>query len=175
MGNGGEGDMRQDSRLRSIRRLALASLASVCASGAGLAGTTEATPSVTAPFASASRTISLVESARLRAAPQPGNTIHEQGEATGTFRCRITVELRIVSTNRITATFTVTPAGGTVTGTGSARFVAQGAYGYIGGALSISGGTGRFSHASGENIGLSGKFNRETFSANIQVHGTVHL
>jgi len=134
-----------------------------------------AAPRVPSPSAFESRTISLVESAHLRAAPQPGNTIHEQGEATGTFRCHITVDLRIVSTNRITATFTVTPAGGSVTGTGTARFVTQGAYGYLGGALSVSGGTGRFSHASGKNIGLSGKFNRETFSANVQVHGAIHL
>jgi len=144
------------------RLLVLATVLSTYASVAALAaaGSRATTP------AFESRTISLVESAHLRAAPQPGNTIHEQGEATGTFRCHITVDLRIVSTNRITATFTVTPSGGTVTGAGTARFV---------GVLSITGGTGRFSHASGKNIGLSGKFNRETFSANVQVHGTIHL
>ena len=153
------------------RLLVLATVLSTYASVAALAaaGSRATTP------AFESRTISLVESAHLRAAPQPGNTIHEQGEATGTFRCHITVDLRIVSTNRITATFTVTPSGGTVTGAGTARFVTQGAYGYLGGVLSITGGTGRFSHASGKNIGLSGKFNRETFSANVQVHGTIHL
>jgi hypothetical protein len=123
----------------------------------------------------AARTISLSENATLRAAPHAGNTIHELGEATGTYRCRITVDLRIVSTNRVAASFTVTPAGGTVSGTGSARFVSKGAFGYVGGELSITKGTGRFAHASGRNIGFSGKFNRETFIASIQVHGTIHV
>ena len=148
----------------------------IFASGVGAAiAAAGAAPTATPRLASASRTISLAENAHLRAVPQGGNTIHEQGEATGTFRCRITVDLRIVSTNKVTATFTVTPTGGTVTGKGSARFVAQGAYGYLGGVLSITRGTGKFSHASGTNIGLSGKFNRETFSATVQVHGTIHL
>ena len=162
------------SLLRGTRWLMLAAFLVAYPSGS-FALAAAAAPSAKSPPAFESRTISLVESAHLRASPQPGNTIHEQGEATGTFRCHITVDLRIVSTNRITATFTVTPAGGAVTGAGAARFVTQGAYGYLGGVLSISGGTGRFSHASGKNIGLSGKFNRETFSASVQVHGTIHL
>jgi hypothetical protein len=53
--------------------------------------------------------------------------------------------------------------------------VTKGAFAYIGGELSITKGTGKFAHASGSNIGLSGKVNRETFSATAQVHGTVHV
>jgi hypothetical protein len=168
--------MRQGAWRRGARVVVSATLAMMSAGGAIAAmPATGAARTTTPHLASESRAISLVEDARLRAAPQGGNTIHEQGEATGTFHCRITVDLRIVSTNRVTATFTVTPAGGTVTGTGSARFVAQGTFGYIGGDLSITGGTGKFSRASGTDIGLSGKFNRETFGATVQVHGTIHL
>jgi hypothetical protein len=125
--------------------------------------------------ASVARTISLLENATLRAVPHGGTTIHEQGVATGTYRCRITVDLRIVSTNRVTASFTVVLPGGTVSGTGSARFVTKGSFGYVGGELSIARGTGKFAHASGANIGFSGKFNRETFNATVQVHGNVRL
>lgn len=122
-----------------------------------------------------SRTISLVESATLRTSVPSGNAIHEQGEATGTYRCKITVNLRIVSANKVAVSFTVTPPAGTVSGTGTARFATRGAFGYFGGDLSIARGTGRFAHASGKSIGFSGKFNRETFSATVNVHGSVHV
>jgi hypothetical protein len=166
--------MRHLASQRDRRRVALATFTIMAALAAATrsAGAASARPT---PLATESRTVALLENAHLHAGSAGGNTIHEEGEATGTFRCRITVDLRIVSTNKVTATFTVTPAGGTVTGKGSARFVAQGAYGYLGGVLSIARGTGKFSHASGTNIGLSGKFNRETFAATVQVHGTIHL
>jgi hypothetical protein len=167
--------MRQRASLREGQSLALAMLLTT-GFGAGAAVPAAAAASaVPARRATESRTVELLENAHLHAVPRAGNTIHEEGEARGTFRCRITVDLRIISTNKVTATFTVTPTGGTVTGKGSARFVAQGAYGYLGGVLSITRGTGTFSRASGTNIGLSGKFNRETFSATVQVHGTIHL
>ncbi len=127
------------------------------------------------PRAVASRTISLSETGHLHAASHGGSTIDEQGTATGTYNCSITVHLVIVSAETITATFTVRPSGGTVSGSGSARFSTEGGSGYIGGTLAITKGTGIFAHASGRDIGFSGKFNRENYSATIRVHGTVRL
>ncbi len=127
------------------------------------------------PSATAARTISLTETGYLHAASHGGSTIEEQGTASGTYDCSITVHLVIVSAERITASFTVRPKGGTVTGSGSGNFSAEGASGYIGGTLSITRGTGIFAHASGGDIGFSGKFNRQNFSATIHVHGTVHV
>ena len=73
------------------------------------------------------------------------------------------------------ATFTVRPKGGSITGRGSARFEQQGAYGYFGGTISITSGTGSYAHASGTNIGISGAISRETFALTVHVHGKIHI
>jgi hypothetical protein len=118
--------------------------------------------------------VSLTETGRLHST-NSGVTINERGKATGTYNCAITVRLTIISANRVTAAFTVSPKGGTISGTGSARFEAKGANGYFGGTISIMHGTGGYKHASGTNIGLSGVINRETFNLTVHVHGTIDL
>jgi hypothetical protein len=127
------------------------------------------------PLARAAREVNLQETGHLRAVGEPGTTVIERGSATGTFDCSITVHLAIVSANKVTATFTVKPQGGSVTGKGSARFAQKGADGYFGGTIAITGGTGAYAHASGANIGISGVISRETFALTVHVHGMVHV
>jgi hypothetical protein len=127
------------------------------------------------PLARAAREINLRETGHLHAVGEPGTTIIERGTATGTFDCSIVVHLAIVSANKVTATFTVRPRGGSITGRGSARFAQKGANGYFGGTIAITGGTGNFAHASGTNIGISGVISRETFVLTVHVHGQIHV
>lgn len=127
------------------------------------------------PLAWAAREVNLQETGHLRAVGEPGTTIIERGVATGTFNCSIAGRLTIVSGNRVTATFTVKPKGGSITGRGSARFEQQGASGYFGGTISITSGTGGYAHASGTNIGISGVISRETFALTVHVHGKIHV
>jgi hypothetical protein len=127
------------------------------------------------PSAKAARTIAFSETARLHSVSRGGNSLEEEGHATGTYDCSISVHLVIVSAERVSATFTVKPRGGTVSGSGSAKLEGEGATGYFGGSLAITKGTGIFARASGRNIGLSGTFNRETFSATVRVHGAVRI
>jgi hypothetical protein len=123
--------------------------------------------------AKAARTIAFSEMAHLHSVAKGGSSLEEEGRATGTYDCSISVRLVIVSAESVKATFTVKPSGGTVSGSGSARLEGEGGKGYFGGSLAITKGTGIFAHASGRNIGISGTFNRETFSATVRVHGSV--
>jgi hypothetical protein len=141
---------------------------------AGTAGAT-APPGSAIPAARAARTVSLIETGRLHSTSGGGVTIDERGRATGTYDCAITVHLTILSANRVTASFTVNPRGGTISGTGSARFVAKGADGYFGGTISIARGTGSYRHAWGGNIGISGVIDRETLDLTVHVHGTIRV
>jgi len=133
-----------------------------------------AAPAGTTPTAFSARTIAFSETAHLSPVQRGGSAVTEEGKAKGTFNCSITVHLVIESAERVRATFTVKPKEGTVSGGGVARLDAEGGVGYFGGTLAITKGTGAFAHASGRNIGFSGSFNRETLSAVVHVHGTVH-
>jgi hypothetical protein len=127
------------------------------------------------PIAVAAREVILQETGHLHAVGEPGTTIIERGTATGTLNGPTSVQLRIISANKVTATFTVRPRGGSITGKGSARFAQKGSYGYFGGTLAITGGTGSYAHASGTNIGISGAISRETFALTVHVHGKIHI
>ncbi len=127
------------------------------------------------PVAAAAREVNLQETGYLHSVGEPGETIAEQGHAIGTYNCSISVHMTIVSANSVTATFTVKPKGGSVTGRGSARFAQKGANGYFGGTIAITDGTGSYAHASGTDIGISGVINRETFALTVHVHGKIDL
>ena len=102
-----------------------------------------------------------------------GVTLDEHRHATGTYNCAITIVFTIVSANRVTATFTVSPKGGTMSSR-SARFKAEGANGYFGG-RSRSRGARRLCPRIQNGIGISGIINRETFGLTVHVHGTIHV
>jgi hypothetical protein len=127
------------------------------------------------PLAWAAREVNLRETGHMHAVGEPGTTIDERGGAIGTFNGSIVGRLTIASANRVTATFTIRPKGGSITGRGSARFEQQGANGYFGGTISITGGTGGYAHASGTNLGISGVISRETFALTVHVHGKIHV
>jgi len=141
---------------------------------AGVAAPAVADPA-SVPRAHGARVVSLRETGELKLTSNSGgNTIAALGRAKGTYDCAITVSLEVF-TDRVGAKFTVHPTGGTISGKGSARYAVEGEFGYFGGTIAITHGTGRYAHAAGKEIGISGKINRETFVLAVHVHGTMHL
>jgi hypothetical protein len=123
--------------------------------------------------AAEARTVFLEETGHLKTVGEPGTVVEERGHATGTYACSIEVRLTIEPAGHVVARFTVRPKGGSVTGSGSARFEQKGADGYFGGTLEVSGGSGNFKHASGSNIGVSGVIDRETLALTVHVRGQI--
>jgi hypothetical protein len=154
--------------LRSgARRFALALSVALIALGAALAGAS-ASPAATAH---ASRTFSLNDTGHLRLTSHHGFTLNEKGTATGTISGTIYIHLNVVSTNRVTAEVNIYPSGGSLTGHASASYRPAGPTASFNGTMSISRGTGRYSHASGSGLSFTGTIQRSNDAVTVQVNG----
>ncbi len=114
----------------------------------------------------------LVENAQLRLTHnnEYESTLGERGQAAGTFNAPVTAALTL-SPGHVTATFTIYPHGGSISGIAQAKYIVKGSTGYFGGTLTITHGTGTYKHASGKNLGFSGTINRQHFNMSIKAHG----
>jgi hypothetical protein len=117
--------------------------------------------------------IELKETGQLRLTNGYETTLVGRGGANGTYNCSIVVHLTIVSAHRLTTTFTVSPRGGTISGKGTARFAEENGNGYFGGTIALTRGTGSYARAWGNEIGISGKINRESLRLTVHVHGAM--
>jgi hypothetical protein len=160
----------------AVKPRLLAGVLAVAFAFAGLAEAARA-PRATAhgqPAARAAKVVNLVETADLRLRSEGESTLNERGYARGTFNATLVARMNL-SANHVTATFTIYPKGGSITGRASARFVVRNSTGYYGGTLDIVRGTGAFRHASGSGIGISGTINRLTFALTVKAHGRISL
>ena len=103
-----------------------------------------------------------------------GNTLIEEGKATGTLPGTVRASLTI-GTSIVHVGFTIYLHGGTITGHGVASFnPGKGEYASFGGSVSVSHGSGRYAHAKGSGK-MYGSINRTTDNANVQVIGQLHV
>ena len=99
--------------------------------------------------------------------------IVETGRGTGTLSGSITVKLTLAFSHA-SATFTAYPSnGGTVVGDGEGTIYAGGNNAHFTGSATITGGSGRYAHASGRNIRLEGTLQRHTFALYMKVEGKI--
>lgn len=166
-------ESRASSTVARHTKLLAGYLAAITLAALLLAGSLAASHArATNGSAHAARTVFLKEDASLRLTKEGGTSIGERGEGWGTFRGPVTAVLTI-HPERVNATFTIYPKGGSVTGRASARYVVRGSTGYYGGTLTIIKGTGIYRHATGTNLGISGAISRQTFALSVKAHGWI--
>jgi hypothetical protein len=128
-----------------------------------------------APEALAQKTLKVSDSAHLHlTAGGGGNALNEVGKATGTLGGTVKVSLTI---HQYTATsrFTIQTSRGSISGTGTGTLkTGKGGYASFGGAITVTGGTGAYEHASGKG-GLYGTINRRDDAMTVSVSGNLRL
>lgn len=139
-----------------------AAIACVCALTVGVASGARA---------HAARTISLNESGRLHLTSHHGFHLNEQGAATGTIRGTIYIHLNVSSTNRVTAEVSIHPSNGSLTGSGSANYRANGGLASFSGTLAITRGTGSYSRAHASSLRFSGTIQRSNDATTVRLSG----
>jgi hypothetical protein len=156
---------RQFVRLASILTATTASLAALVA--AGPVGAHSARTS----SARAAKVISLNETGRLHLLSKQGFTLNEQGAASGTVKGTITVHLKIVSTSRVSAEVTISPKGGSISGTGTASYHKGENSASFAGGLSINRRSGSYAHIQGSGLKFSGTIARSNDAITVHVSG----
>lgn len=115
--------------------------------------------------------VSVDDLAHLHLVKSSGSLLIEEGQATGALPGKTVVRMHVGS--RVTASFTITTAHGSITGTGSAALKSSGLYASFGGTLSVTGGSGHYAHAHGKG-GLYGTIDRRTHAVTVKTAGTLY-
>jgi|ERR1035438_5870741 hypothetical protein len=155
----------------SFKRGAVASFGVVACVAVLAVAASSAVGSIGSPPALAARTISLNESGQLHLTSHHGFHLNEQGTASGTIRGSIYIHLDVSSTNRVTAEVSIYPSNGSLTGYGSADYRSDGGQANFSGTLSISRGTGSYSHAHASGLRFSGTIQRSNDATTVRVSG----
>jgi hypothetical protein len=156
---------------RGIGRLWLVSLAAlaatVCVVPAG---------AVAEPAAVAARTMAFNLNSNLHLVGRPGHVLNEQGTFSGSQSGTIAIRFMSVTSTSGEATFVAYPrGGGWVSGRTSTKGRVVGANVYFSGSMTITGGSGRWAHASGHGLGFSGVVDRRSFHATTHMQGNINV
>jgi hypothetical protein len=169
-------------RQRASRRVLVALLAAgpiVVWAGLGTAPSLAAdahgrTPSSAAggPVAVAAHTIAVSDTTHMHMITHQHEVITEEGHATGNLSGNLAIRLTLAYT-QASVTFVAHPSGGTIVGRGEGAYYVQGNTAHFVGTASITGGTGKYAHVSGNGIHIAGTLQRTTFAFLVQFAGTI--
>jgi hypothetical protein len=128
------------------------------------------------PSAVAARTMAFNLTSNLRLVGRPGHVLNEQGTFSGSQSGTIAIRFTSVTSTSGEATFVAYPrGGGWVSGRTSTKGRVVGAKVYFGGSMTISGGSGRWAHASGRGLAFSGVMDRRSFHATTHMQGSINV
>jgi hypothetical protein len=127
-----------------------------------------------APTASA-REVNILERAHLHWVGGHGSSLVEQGNATGTYNCVLNLHLTLTSLTTARGTFVAYPRGGSISGSASGHLRLSGSSSRLEATLSISHGSGSFSHAYGRGLRVTGLLDRRTYNMSVQLTGKLRL
>ncbi len=126
------------------------------------------------PSAVTARILVVRDAAKMHLLNANGNTLTEEGRATGTLVGTAHATLSF-NGSTTTSSFTFHLGGGSISGHGSAKLHSgNGRYESFGGTATIVGGTGRYAHISGKG-GFYGVLDRNNSNAEVQVIGNLHM
>jgi hypothetical protein len=157
---------RRLARLAGVLTATTVSLCALYAASASLEADGAPTPS-----ASSARTISLAEHGALHLLSKHGFTLNEQGAASGTIKGTIYVQLKIVSTSRVTAEVSIYPSGGSISGYGTAAYHKGETEASFSGTMAVRRGSGSYSRAQGSGLSFSGTIAKSSDAITVQVSG----
>jgi hypothetical protein len=123
----------------------------------------------------AARTVAFKEVGHMHLASAPGATLKESGSTTGTFSGTVVGYFTSYSVSRGSFTMTAYLSGGILKMAGLSHNRVSGATGYAEGTAHVTGGTGRFAHASGNRLQYKAVVNRQNFQAVTEMHGPLSL
>ncbi len=122
------------------------------------------------PQAGTARTLQASDTAKLRYIKHSGSQLLEEGAAQGDLPGSMRANCTLGAT--FTASFTIYTHNGTIAGHGTATPHGASLNEHFSGTLTITGGTGRYTHAHGH-AKLSGTFNRRTYDITLQTSGSL--
>jgi hypothetical protein len=142
---------------------------------AAVAFTLQIATSSASPVARSAQTITVNERVVTHLTSHHGTSIlNEQGQGSGTFKCFLTLQIKISYTNA-TISFLCNLSGGSMTGSGSTSFIVAGSISHFNGAITITHGTGRYSHASARSLHIQGILQRNSYSLSATVAGSMSI
>ena len=153
-------------------RLVLAAIALLAIAASAVSN---ALASHDAPVAQAARALAFNINASLHRVGPAGHVLNEKGSFSGTQSGTIAVRFTFVNAISGSATFVAySSRGGSVSGRATIRGHI-GATVYFTGIVTITGGTGRWTHASGRNLRFSGTVDPNDFHAGAHIDGTINV
>jgi hypothetical protein len=126
---------------------------------------------LTSASATASRTLNVSDKGSLRFVRASGSSLLDEGHVTGSFPGSVKVRFLYNGEPNVSARFTITGSGGSISARGNARLSSPTSpTPSFRGHMTITGGTGRYEHIHGGGE-LFGVFNRRSYALTVQAVG----